>query len=322
VITWLAFNVHGGEASGLEAALALIYQLAAGRDAETQLVLDSSVVVIDPLQNPDGHERHVQDWLRNRSVLGIPTTPDAMRTYLKSIESAEAEKRAVERSRQAQASQQTLDFDRRADQVKSALETIEEKIRKLEPLAQSKPPATTEFDARIGQYEAEMKKEQDGTGSCGPAGEGECFKRYMAERDKAAREKALSIERAEAAARTAADQLIALRKEKIDKEVELANIVDKARLAGHEITIDPRASALDVAAKLPKKIADLQSTVGQYGIELQQALDALNSGFTPEKYARVVERCRSLLPITMIGDFTQTLGITVSAAMDTDASSW
>jgi hypothetical protein len=78
VITWLAFNVHGGEASGLEAALALIYQLAAGRDAETQLVLDSSVVVIDPLQNPDGHERHVQDWLRNRSVLGIPTTPGAM----------------------------------------------------------------------------------------------------------------------------------------------------------------------------------------------------------------------------------------------------
>jgi hypothetical protein len=78
VITWLAFNIHGGEASGLEAALALIYQLAAGRDAETQLVLDSSVVVIDPLQNPDGHERHVQDWLRNRSVLGIPTTPGAM----------------------------------------------------------------------------------------------------------------------------------------------------------------------------------------------------------------------------------------------------
>ena len=78
VISWLAYNVHGGEASGLESAIALIYQLAAGRDAETQLVLDSSVVVIDPLQNPDGHERHVQDWMRNRSPLGIPTTPGAM----------------------------------------------------------------------------------------------------------------------------------------------------------------------------------------------------------------------------------------------------
>ncbi len=77
-VTWLAFNVHGGEASGLEAAIAVIYQLAAGRDAETQLVLDSTVVVIDPLQNPDGHERHVQDWFRNRSPLGIPVTPGAM----------------------------------------------------------------------------------------------------------------------------------------------------------------------------------------------------------------------------------------------------
>jgi len=77
-VTWLAFNVHGGEASGLEAAIALVYQLAAGRDAETQMILDSSVVVIDPLQNPDGHERHVQDWMRNRGALGIPVTPGAM----------------------------------------------------------------------------------------------------------------------------------------------------------------------------------------------------------------------------------------------------
>lgn len=78
VIVWLAYNVHGGEASGLEAALGMIYQLAAGRDAETQMILDSAVVIIDPLQNPDGHERHVQDWTRNRSALGIPTTPGAM----------------------------------------------------------------------------------------------------------------------------------------------------------------------------------------------------------------------------------------------------
>ncbi|MGD0485237.1 MAG: M14 family zinc carboxypeptidase, partial [Gemmatimonadales bacterium] len=41
-ITYLGFTVHGGEASGMEAAIALVYQLAAGRDAETELVLDSS----------------------------------------------------------------------------------------------------------------------------------------------------------------------------------------------------------------------------------------------------------------------------------------
>jgi hypothetical protein len=77
-ITWLGFTVHGGEASGMEAAIALVYQLAAGRDAETQMILDSSVVLIEPVQNPDGHERHVQDWLRNRGAQGIPVTPGAM----------------------------------------------------------------------------------------------------------------------------------------------------------------------------------------------------------------------------------------------------
>ena len=248
-------------------------------------------------------------WMASMDQLtkAVARAPDAIRTYLKSIESAEAEKRSAERSRQAHASQQTLDFDRQADQVKSGLEAVQENIRKLEPLVQSKPPATIEFDARIAQYEAEMKKEQDGTGNCGPAGEGECFKRYKAQRDKVALEKSLFVESAEAAARTAADRLTALKKEKIDKEVELANIVDKARLAGHEITIDPRAGDLDVTAELPKKIANLQLTIGKYGIELRQALDAVSRGFTPDKYARVAERCRNLLPITKIGDFTETL---------------
>ncbi len=77
-IVWLGYTVHGGEASGTEAALALLYQLAAGRDAETQLILDSTVVLIDPVQNPDGHERHVHDVARARSALGVPATPGAM----------------------------------------------------------------------------------------------------------------------------------------------------------------------------------------------------------------------------------------------------
>ncbi|MGH7637624.1 MAG: M14 family metallopeptidase, partial [Gemmatimonadaceae bacterium] len=77
-IAWLGYTVHGGEASGTEASIALLYQLAAGRDAETQRILDSVVVLIDPVQNPDGHERHVQDVIRNRGALGVPTMPGAM----------------------------------------------------------------------------------------------------------------------------------------------------------------------------------------------------------------------------------------------------
>ncbi|HWO89159.1 MAG TPA: M14 family metallopeptidase [Gemmatimonadales bacterium] len=77
-VVWLGYTVHGGEASGTEAALALIYQLAAGRDEETRMVLDSTVVLIDPVQNPDGHERHVQDVMRNRGRFGPSPVPGAM----------------------------------------------------------------------------------------------------------------------------------------------------------------------------------------------------------------------------------------------------
>ena len=76
-IAWLGFTVHGDEASGAEAAIALLYQLAAGTDADTKRVLDETVVLIDPVQNPDGHERHVQDVMRMRTAFGVPVSPDA-----------------------------------------------------------------------------------------------------------------------------------------------------------------------------------------------------------------------------------------------------
>ena len=77
-IAWLGYSVHGGEASGVEAGIGVLYQLAAGTDAETRMILDSLVVIIDPSQNPDGHERHVQDVTRARGALNLPTSPFAM----------------------------------------------------------------------------------------------------------------------------------------------------------------------------------------------------------------------------------------------------
>ena len=77
-IVLLAHSIHGGEASGTEASMATLYQLAAGTDAATQAILDSVVVLIDPMENPDGHERHVQDVLRRRGAFGADPTPGAM----------------------------------------------------------------------------------------------------------------------------------------------------------------------------------------------------------------------------------------------------
>jgi hypothetical protein len=77
-IAWLGFTVHGPEASGVEAAIAMLYQLAAGNDPETRMILDSTVVLIDPVQNPDGHERHAQDVRRMRTAFGVPSHPSAI----------------------------------------------------------------------------------------------------------------------------------------------------------------------------------------------------------------------------------------------------
>lgn len=77
-VVWLAHSVHGGEASGVEAGLALLYQLAAGTDAETLMALDSTIVLIDPNQNPDGRERHTHDVERTWSAQGVASEPGAL----------------------------------------------------------------------------------------------------------------------------------------------------------------------------------------------------------------------------------------------------
>lgn len=62
-VSWLSYNVHGNEASTTETAKQVIYRLAAGQDAETQRILEESVVIIDPCINPDGRSRYI-DWYR------------------------------------------------------------------------------------------------------------------------------------------------------------------------------------------------------------------------------------------------------------------
>ena len=77
-IVWLGYTVHGDEASGVEAALGTLYQLAAGEDEETRLILDRTVALIDPVENPDGHERHVQQVAWDRGVFGPDPFPRAV----------------------------------------------------------------------------------------------------------------------------------------------------------------------------------------------------------------------------------------------------
>ncbi|MCC7492546.1 MAG: hypothetical protein IT204_09380 [Fimbriimonadaceae bacterium] len=69
VVTWIIANVHGGEHSSAEATLALAYELCAGQTPETARLLDESIVVIDPLQNPDGRDRSVNAYYSLHGVV-------------------------------------------------------------------------------------------------------------------------------------------------------------------------------------------------------------------------------------------------------------
>lgn len=73
VPVWLAYSVHGDEISGADAALVTAYQLLASRDPQTRALLDSTVVILNPMQNPDGRARFVAS---TRSVRGIAPDPD------------------------------------------------------------------------------------------------------------------------------------------------------------------------------------------------------------------------------------------------------
>lgn len=59
-VGWLANCVHGDEPSGTDAALLVLYHLLAAQDdAVVAKVLAECVVLVDPLQNPDGRDRFV-----------------------------------------------------------------------------------------------------------------------------------------------------------------------------------------------------------------------------------------------------------------------
>ena len=55
-ILWIAGNVHGGEESGTDASLKVLYELADRSDCAARQILDNALVVLLPTQNPDGRE--------------------------------------------------------------------------------------------------------------------------------------------------------------------------------------------------------------------------------------------------------------------------
>ena len=72
VVTWLLHAVHGNEISSSDAALAEAHHLLAAQgDPAVDTILRESIVLIDPLENPDGRSRFVF-----QNLLGQAAVPD------------------------------------------------------------------------------------------------------------------------------------------------------------------------------------------------------------------------------------------------------
>jgi len=67
-VAWLGYCIHGDETEGSDAALAVAHYLLADRTPETTKLLEDLVVIIDPVQNPDGRDRFLKMVAEHRGT--------------------------------------------------------------------------------------------------------------------------------------------------------------------------------------------------------------------------------------------------------------
>ncbi|MCU0410607.1 MAG: hypothetical protein MUC70_04845, partial [Bacteroidales bacterium] len=72
-IVWLAYNVHGSEPVGSEAAMKVLYTLVTGSYPGADEWLKNLIIIIDPCQNPDGRDLFTTRYLRSQ---GYPPSSD------------------------------------------------------------------------------------------------------------------------------------------------------------------------------------------------------------------------------------------------------
>ena len=69
-ITWINHCIHGDETASFEAVMMTLYTLLASQSPEVEKSLKDSVVILNPVYNPDGHERFVVHY--NSLATGSP----------------------------------------------------------------------------------------------------------------------------------------------------------------------------------------------------------------------------------------------------------
>ena len=75
IVVYQGFSIHGNEASGSNASLAVAYYLAAGQGKEIDDLLNEVVVLFDPSYNPDGLQRFAY-WANTNRSMNINPDPN------------------------------------------------------------------------------------------------------------------------------------------------------------------------------------------------------------------------------------------------------
>ncbi|MGL4473015.1 MAG: M14 family zinc carboxypeptidase, partial [Shewanella sp.] len=75
LVLWLAYSIHGDEASGAHTAMALSYYLSHSQEPWVQELLNDAVIIITPSQNPDGMDRFAT-WANDNKGQQAVNHPD------------------------------------------------------------------------------------------------------------------------------------------------------------------------------------------------------------------------------------------------------
>ena len=75
VVIWMGYSIHGNEASGSNAALAVAYHLAAAQGEEIEQQLQNTVILFDPSFNPDGLNRFAT-WVNMHKSKNLNPDPN------------------------------------------------------------------------------------------------------------------------------------------------------------------------------------------------------------------------------------------------------
>ncbi len=74
MVLYQGYSIHGNEASGSNASLAMAYYLAAGQGPEIENFLSKTIVLFDPSFNPDGMQRF-STWVNSNKSMTAVTDP-------------------------------------------------------------------------------------------------------------------------------------------------------------------------------------------------------------------------------------------------------